>query len=306
MATLNIETAFAVEELFGSPLVGQKSQLCAENTISMYKMFGENRNKALLKELVSRGYLSSDVFGSDLLALTANLNSSTHNALFRTSYTQETNTAPAFKLWLGVVTSKAKILADQKRLNYSPTNISEQFISEVAQYSVQPEFARELPSILEKKGVVLIYEPGLTGMKTDGVFVVLPNGVPVIALTLRYSRVDYFWYTLLHELSHLQLHYSPDMEVISDDFDEKDSLITRIEYQADKLALNSIVPRAYWRRTQAYKRRTKNAVETTANEFKVHPALIAGRLRREFDLYNDRDLSNIVNAIDMRAIIYGS
>lgn len=306
MATFGIQTIFEAEELLGSPMIGQVKQLNAEHVVSMYQMFGRDRNNSLLKELMSRGYLQSSSFGFELLNLTANLNSNTHQVLFRTSYSQDIDTAPAFKLWLGIVTSRAKLISEEWMLKFSSANISEEFINKVAQFSVRPEQARDLPSLLAEKGVVLVFEPGLNGMKTDGVFVVLPNGTPVIALTLRYSRVDYFWYTLLHELAHLHLHYSPEMEVMSDEFDEKTPFASRVEVQADKLALNSIVPRAYWRRTQAYKRRTKSAVEATAKEFGVNPALIAGRLRREFDLYNDKDLSNIVNAIDMRAIIYGS
>jgi IrrE N-terminal-like domain len=71
----------------------------------------------------------------------------------------------------------------------------------------------------------------------NGAAMVGPRGAPVDGLTLRHDRIDNFWFTLLHELCHLCLHYDvsvdthvafvDDMEIRSDD--------TR-ELEADALA----------------------------------------------------------------------
>ena len=41
------------------------------------------------------------------------------------------------------------------------------------------------------------------------------NGAPVAALTLRYDRLDNFWFTLLHELAHIALHMDGNQTTIS-------------------------------------------------------------------------------------------
>ena len=47
----------------------------------------------------------------------------------------------------------------------------------------------------------------------------LGDGRPVIGLTLRYDRIDNFWFTLLHELAHVGRHLSEDSDDwFADDF----------------------------------------------------------------------------------------
>lgn len=49
----------------------------------------------------------------------------------------------------------------------------------------------------------------------------LPNGSPVVALTLRYDRLDNFWFTLFHKLAHVALHLEKDdVEAFFDDLTE--------------------------------------------------------------------------------------
>ena len=60
---------------------------------------------------------------------------------------------------------------------------------------------------LEEYGISVVILPPLPGTFLDGAAMVGPAGSPVIGLTLRYDRVDGFWFTLLHELAHVALHY---------------------------------------------------------------------------------------------------
>ena len=43
-------------------------------------------------------------------------------------------------------------------------------------------------------------------MSADGAVFHPSTGHPVIAMSLRFPRLGYFWFTLLHELAHLVLH----------------------------------------------------------------------------------------------------
>ena len=44
----------------------------------------------------------------------------------------------------------------------------------------------------------------------DGAALKMVDGTPVVALTLRYDRVDNFWFRLLHELAHVGRHMEND------------------------------------------------------------------------------------------------
>ena len=103
---------------------------------------------------------------------------------------------------------------------------------------------------------------------------------PVIALTIRYDRLDSFWFTLLHELVHVLRHLRRDLAVIADDLD-LDRSQSLIEAEADTAARNAFIPRQVWRRSDAYRTRTKEAIQALAADLGIHPAVVAGRLRSE-------------------------
>ena len=137
-------------------------------------------------------------------------------------------------------------------------------------------------------------------MRADGAVFHLRTGHPVIALSLRYPRLDYFWFTLLHELAHLVLHNEQLKEPVFFDVEteEKD----RTEKAANRLAKDSIVDRESWRNCAPKYDPSDRAVHSYAAEQGVHPSLIAGLLRKESGNYNR--YSSIINEHDVRAIIF--
>ncbi len=71
------------------------------------------------------------------------------------------------------------------------------------------------------------------------------SGHPVIGMTLRYDRLDNFWFVLLHELGHIFLHLFNGLRF--DFFDEEDgSEADQIEREADKFALDTLIPPEAW------------------------------------------------------------
>ena len=48
----------------------------------------------------------------------------------------------------------------------------------------------------------IVVEP-LPGIKVDGVALWLDNESPVIGVSVRFDRIDAFWFTLMHEFSHI-------------------------------------------------------------------------------------------------------
>jgi HTH-type transcriptional regulator/antitoxin HigA len=111
----------------------------------------------------------------------------------------------------------------------------------------------------------------------------LNNGDPVIALTLRHDRLDNFWFVLFHEIAHIILHLSGDLNAIFDDLDVK---IDGIEKEADVHALDSLIPDEIWRKSLVRFRPSEKAIINQAEILNIHPALIAGRIRRETGQYH--------------------
>ena len=113
-----------------------------------------------------------------------------------------------------------------------------------------------------------------------------PAGNPVVGLTLRHDRVDGFWFTLLHELAHVALHYDQlvesetafvdDMEILSDD---------AIEREADELARNSLIPRDVLSHVRWGEDTTQDEIMTVAVRSRVHVAVVAGRWQRDHQNY---------------------
>ena len=63
---------------------------------------------------------------------------------------------------------------------------------------------RAVPGVLADAGVRFLIVETLPSTRIDGVCLWLNPKAPVIALSLRYDRIDAFWHTLLHECAHVK------------------------------------------------------------------------------------------------------
>ena len=110
------------------------------------------------------------------------------------------------------------------------------------------------------------------------------DGRPVIGLTLRFDRIDNFWFTLMHELAHVAKHLEDYKEPFFDDLQVVNTNDSR-EMEADKLAQNAMIPRHLWTRSDAFRQQTPDSIVKFADELYIHPAIVAGRIRREKNNY---------------------
>ncbi len=149
-----------------------------------------------------------------------------------------------------------------------------------------PKLAREF---LRKSGIHVIMERHLPKTRLDGAALCLPNGEPAVALTLRHDRLDNFWFTLLHELAHVKLHlYAEEACTFYDDLDEASD--DGPEQQADAFAMEALVPASVWKSAGSRRNITQDTLVKTAERLRVHPAVLAGRVRfekRNYRLFTD-------------------
>lgn len=184
--------------------------------------------------------------------------------------------------WTARVMIKAQ--EDLPPVNYIPGTVTINFMQEVVRLSLPengPLLARDF---LRKYGIHLIIEPHLPRTHLDGSTIMNIPERPLIALTLRHDRTDNFWFTLMHELAHLSLHFSKESTQFYDDLDVegKDDLY---EQDADKLASEALIPQYEWKKSPASNLRSPEAANHLANKIGIHPAIVAGRMRHEYNSY---------------------
>jgi HTH-type transcriptional regulator/antitoxin HigA len=169
-------------------------------------------------------------------------------------------------------------------------------LKDIAKLSHDVKNLTILEDYFAERGIILVTEQSLTGLKLDGAVFMLNSGQAVVSLSLRYKRLDYFWFTLMHELAHLCLHIDQLGSPILEDLDSDAK--TLIELEADKLALNSFVPRNIWRNCPPKYSFSEESIIDFANQMGIHPTIVAGRLRKELNRYDL--LSKMINRINVQ------
>ncbi len=178
---------------------------------------------------------------------------------------------------------------------YKQGSIDLSEISKLSYFDQGPLLAREY---LEKHGIQFFVVPHLKKTFLDGAAMILEEDSPIVALTLRYDRIDNFWFCLLHELAHITKHLSTNaINIIIDELEQK-RVITggedKNEKEADKIAQNALIPTKLWKKVNLEEKDLSKEVIRLSEKLKIHPAIIAGRIR--FELNNYRILSQFIGA----------
>ncbi|MCJ7540950.1 MAG: transcriptional regulator [Desulfobacterales bacterium] len=173
-----------------------------------------------------------------------------------------------------------------------------QEVARLSYFDNGPLLAKEY---LEKHGIHLIVVPHLPKTYLDGAAMLLPDATPVIGLTLRYDRIDNFWFCLLHELAHVSKHLSASDRLIIDDLDLRAKRVETediIEKEADEMTSSGLIPKRVWDRKPIPGKASTEKVYALAEKLKIHPAIIAGRIR--FEQNNYKLLSRLVGNKQIR------
>lgn len=184
--------------------------------------------------------------------------------------------------------------------SYRPGSIDASFLSHLVQLSSYDEGPLLAKQFLHRNGVRLVVEPHLRGTRLDGAAIMTADGVPIIGMTLRYDRVDHFWFTLLHELGHVARHLHGAGEIVDQEIGQRTTGKDLREQEADLFAENAIAETQVLRDAGLLDAPTAAGVVVLATALRVHPALVAGRVRKECGNY--RLLSEVANAKGVRAV----
>jgi HTH-type transcriptional regulator / antitoxin HigA len=167
---------------------------------------------------------------------------------------------------------------------YRRGSITRDFLRELVRLSyldAGPKLAKEF---INKSGIHFVVEGHLPKTFLDGAAFKLPDGSPVVAITLRYDRQDNYWFTLCHELAHIALHLDANTsEIFYDDLAGKGT--DALEKAADKFASDALIPSSQWSRSGLSSRSSPEDVRAFAEKMRISPAIAAGRIRFETNNY---------------------
>jgi HTH-type transcriptional regulator / antitoxin HigA len=173
---------------------------------------------------------------------------------------------------------------DQAAGRLGEFELKDGWLSELVSLTRDKKGPLKARDLLRQNGIALVIERHLSGTYLDGAAMISPMGHPVVALTLRYDRLDNFWFILFHELGHVFLHLYTALRL--DFFDEEDGTDSEgVEREADRFALDRLIPEAVWKQCLSRFALTEEAVRIDAHKLGVDPSIIAGRIRKERNNY---------------------
>ena len=167
--------------------------------------------------------------------------------------------------------------------------LDDRWLPELARLTKRKAGPKRARDLLADKGIALVVERHLPGSYLDGAAMLADGETPVVGLTLRYDRLDNFWFVLMHELGHVFLHLFDGLRF--DFFDEESAIDSdTIEAEADKFALNPLIPEDLWDQCLSRFALSEEAVRIDAEKIGIDPSIIAGRIRKErgnYTILND-------------------
>jgi HTH-type transcriptional regulator / antitoxin HigA len=200
----------------------------------------------------------------------------------------DSGVTPTQMAWLYRV---KEIAAEMLTARYSERAV-EAAIPKLKELLVSAPAVRKVPRILEECGIRYVIVEALAGSKIDGVCFWIDDAKPVIGMSLRYDRIDNFWFVLRHELEHVIKQHGRESAMLdveleggrADDTDqiaEEERIANRAasEFCTPKKSLESFIAR----KAPIF---TERDIIGFANTLSIHPGVVAGQLRHKLGIYN--------------------
>lgn len=179
------------------------------------------------------------------------------------------------RLLQGVWAKRVEHLAAEKTLpHYSKKRLLES-MPDLLEMAAGQCYVEEVPAFIEHLGIAFCIVPHLEKTRLEGA--AWPKAKnPILALTLRYDRLDNFWFNLLHELGHIALGHDgvfldTDEDLASSDSQEKEAN----EFAARFLRREEVT--AFWTRVGPAPPKTQ--IVELAEELRLAPSIVVGQLR---------------------------
>lgn len=188
---------------------------------------------------------------------------------------------------------RVKKIAEQMMVSPYSQFAVRRAINELKPLMMSPDGARKVPRILTEAGIRFVIAETIGPAKIDGVCLWLNDHSPVIGMTLRYDRIDNFWFVLRHELEHVDkmhgrgeaLRLDAELEGakagIGQDIPEEERI-------ANAAAANYGFSQEYLQKFITRKSPLFREIDVLgfSKVVKVHPGIVVGRLQHATDRYD--------------------
>jgi HTH-type transcriptional regulator / antitoxin HigA len=198
------------------------------------------------------------------------------------------NVTPAQLAWLYRVRQLAVALPAARFSQAALLNA----IAKLRTLLISPDAARKVPKIMMECGVRYVIVESLPSAKIDGVCFWADDNSPVIGMSLRYDRIDNFWFVLRHEIEHVFRGHGKSAMVLDIELEKERAgtgqSVSEEERLANEAAANFCVPRPKLENFIARKSPmfSERDIRGFAATLQVHPGLIAGQLQHETGRYD--------------------
>ncbi|WP_082505495.1 helix-turn-helix domain-containing protein [Deinococcus sp. Leaf326] len=165
-------------------------------------------------------------------------------------------------------------LAKKDKVAQFNLNNLDKLIEDLLELTKHPKQVTMVKPKLEEYGIHFILLEHLSKSYIDGATFYLDDN-PVVALTLRFDRLDYFWFTLMHELAHIKLGHTEGH--IDDSLESNDT--TKDEIEASEVAGNWLIEESKLEKFLTDSRNLDKAtIDLFAESILRHPSIVIGRL----------------------------
>jgi HTH-type transcriptional regulator/antitoxin HigA len=193
---------------------------------------------------------------------------------------------PAQIAWL----YRVKKIASEMLVGKFSRQSAEALVPKLKHLLLSSEETRKVPRLFAEAGIRFLVVETLPSAKIDGVCFWLNDRAPVVALTMRFDRIDNFWFVLRHELEHVLREHGKTHVMLDAELDTSgsDPSLPEDERVANDAAADFCVPKKmmdafYVRKAPFFHDRDILAFAKMIN---VHPGLIAGQIRRRTNRYD--------------------
>ena len=196
---------------------------------------------------------------------------------------------PAQLAWL----YRAKEIASEMIVSPYSRRTGQRAVKLIQPLLSAPTEARKVPRILAESGIRYVIVESLPGARIDGACFWLDETSPVVAMTLRFDRIDNFWFVLRHELEHALRGHGLAAIMLDTDLgpgseSANHGAVAEEERLANEAAAEFCVPRESLSRFIARKDPffADRDVLGFSRTLGVHPGLVAGQLQHHTGKYN--------------------
>jgi HTH-type transcriptional regulator / antitoxin HigA len=179
-----------------------------------------------------------------------------------------------------------QLASTKKALRYSEKKLREGLVA-LERWRQTPEDVARVPELLAHAGVQLVCVEPVSGSKIDGACLWLHDR-PIIGMTLRFDRIDNFWFVLRHEIEHVLNKDGRTKPVLDTEVGLDGGDLPKAERLANAAAANFCVPQAdlteFIQVVAPYFSEEK--VVNFAERMRVHPGLVVGQIQRRLNRHD--------------------